>query len=326
MTVDPHGGASTFCAAALPACSQPKDFACASGIAHHPREGARLPSLPGAPPRLEQSALFSLGTIILLLVIGALIGLLSGLLGMGGGSLMIPALVLVFDSTGLDADLSTRMAFGTNLLVGMTTALAGFMVHRRYEERLWGIVLPLAGASVLGALAGSTVASHLPGALLRVLFGAAVALVGINLLLRREVTREGLPRFSSAVLIPLGLLIGFAASLVGLGGAVFTTIILVALLRYPMQHIVAISTFVQTAGAFAACLGYMLNGLRVAGLPPFSLGYVNLLAAGAMILTGIPLATVGARLTHRTPSPVLRRIFGALLLAIAAAMVWSGAR
>lgn len=270
--------------------------------------------------------MFSLPIVLLLLVIGGAIGFLSGLLGMGGGSLMIPALVLLFDAAGLGPDLSTKMSFGTNLLVGALTALTGFMVHRRYQTGLWSTVLPLASTSVLGALCGATVASHLPGSLLRILFGVAVAVVAGYMLLRTERVREGEARFSIAFLLPLGLFIGFTASLVGLGGAVFTTIILVAVLRHSMQRAVGISTFVQTAGALAGAIGYMLNGLAHTGLPPFSVGYVNLLAAVTMMAGGLPLARTGAQLTHRIPSQALRRVFGGVLLAISAAMVWSGTR
>lgn len=270
--------------------------------------------------------MFSVPLILLLLVIGAAIGFLSGLLGMGGGSLMIPALVVVFDATGLGPDLSTRMAFGTNLLVGTLTALTGFMIHRRYQARLWSIVLPLASTSVLGALCGSTVASHLPGSLLRALFGAAVAVVAANLLLSRERAREGEAGLGLGLLFALGFFIGFTASLVGLGGAVFTTIILVAVLKHPMQRAVGVSTFVQTAGALSGAIGYMLNGFGRVDLPPYSVGYVNFAAAAAMMVSGLPLARAGARLTHRIPSQTLRRTFGGVLLAVSAAMIWSGLR
>ncbi len=270
--------------------------------------------------------MFSGPLVLLLLLVGAAIGFLSGLLGMGGGSLMIPALVVIFDTMGLGPDLSTKMSFGTNLLVGTLTALMGFMIHRRYQTGLWSLVIPLASTSVLGALCGSTVASHLPGSLLRVLFGAAVAVVAANLLIRSEQAREGDVQLGLASLLPLGFFIGFTASLVGLGGAVFTTIILVAVLKHPMQRVVGISTFVQTAGALSGAIGYMLNGLGSVDLPPYSVGYVNFAAAATMMVSGLPLARVGARLTHRVPSHVLRRAFGGVLLAISAAMAWSGLR
>jgi uncharacterized membrane protein YfcA len=185
-------------------------------------------------------------------------------------------------------------------------------------------VLPLAGASVLGALAGSTVASHLPGALLKVLFGCAIGLVGVHLLFRREPETTALRPISTPLLLLLGLFIGFTASLVGLGGAVFTTVVLVGVFHCPLQSAVGISTFVQTSGALSATIGYALNGLGQPDLPAYSLGYVNLLAAAAMMAPGIPLARVGARLTHRTRSATLQRVFAVVLIVIAIAMIWSG--
>ena len=151
-------------------------------------------------------------------------------------------------------------------------------------------------------------ASHLPGHLLRMLFGFAAVLVATHMLLRREGDQIAVPRLSLALLLPLGLVIGFTASLVGLGGAVFTTIALVSILRYPMRQVVGISTFVQTAGALFGALGYMLNGLGKPGLPHFSIGYVNLLAVAGMVVTGVPLARWGATYTHRINATSLKRV------------------
>jgi uncharacterized membrane protein YfcA len=265
--------------------------------------------------------MFSAPVLALLMLIGGVIGFLSGLLGIGGGSFMIPALVLVFSAIGSSPDLAVKMAFGTNLVVGSVTALTGFTVHQRHLTGQWPIVLPLAATSVIGALAGSTVASHLPGSLLRMLFGLAIIAVAANMIARREDESRCPPQLSLGLLFPLGLVIGFAASLVGLGGAVFTTIALVSILRYPMRQVVGISTFVQTAGALFGALGYMINGLEIPDLPRFSIGYVNLLAAGAMMLLGVPLARLGATYTHRINATALKRVFAAALLVIALFMI-----
>lgn len=265
--------------------------------------------------------IFSAPLLGLFLLIGGVIGFLSGLIGIGGGSFMIPALIAIFAATLPSADLSVKMAFGTNLVVGALTALAGFTVHRQHLSDRWRTVLPLAGMSIIGALCGSTVASHLPGALLRVLFGLAAVLVAAHMLLRREGDQSAVPHLSLSLLLPLGLVIGFTASLVGLGGAVFTTIALVSILRYPMRQVVGVSTFVQTAGALFGAIGYMLNGLGKPGLPHFSIGYVNLLAAGGMIATGVPLARLGATYTHRINATALKRIFAVALFLIAILMI-----
>jgi uncharacterized protein len=265
--------------------------------------------------------LFTASLLALLLLIGGIIGFLSGLIGIGGGSFMIPALVLIFAKLGCGHDLAIKMAFGTNLVVGAVTALTGFTVHKKYLTGQWSIVLPLAATSMIGALGGSTVASHLPGSLLRTLFGVAVGIVAINMVIRREREDISPSRLTLLQLLPLGLIIGFCASLVGLGGAVFTTIALVSILRYPIRQVVGISTFVQTAGALFGAIGYMLNGLSKTGLPPFSIGYVNLLAAGGMMLLGVPLARLGATYTHRINATALRRVFAGALLLIAIFMI-----
>lgn len=265
--------------------------------------------------------MFSALILILLLIIGGIIGFLSGLLGIGGGSFMIPALVAIFGAVGTTADMSVRMAFGTNLVVGTVTALTGFTVHRKHLTAQWPVVLPLAVTCVVGALSGSTVASHLPSSLLRMLFGIAIVIVAASMFRLREDEERPAPRLSLALLLPLGLGIGFLASLVGLGGAVFTTIALVSILRYPMRQVVGVSTFVQAAGALFGAVGYMLNGLGKPGLPHFSVGYVNLLAAGCMMIFGLPLARLGAAYTHRINATVLKRVFAVALVVIAVFMI-----
>ncbi len=267
--------------------------------------------------------MFTAPILLALLVVGAVIGFISGLLGIGGGSLMIPALVLVFAAIGANADLATKLSFGTNLLVGSLTALVGFTVHRRHLTSQWPVVLPLAGTSIIGALLGSTLASHLSGHFLRALFGVVTLVVAAHMMVQPDESRGQAPALSLPLLLSLGLFIGFTASLVGLGGAVFTTIILVNILKYPMRQVVGVSTFVQTAGALFGTLGYLLNGLHRPGLPPYSVGYVNLLAAGTMLVAGLPLARAGARLTHRIDSTLLKRTFAVCLLLIGIAMIWS---
>jgi len=264
---------------------------------------------------------FSAPLVGLFLLIGGVIGFLSGLIGIGGGSFMIPALVAIFGAMIPSADLAVKMAFGTNLVVGAITAFTGFTVHRRHLSDRWRTVLPLAATSILGALCGSTAASHLPGGLLRIFFGIAALVVSASMLLKPEHDERPVPHLSPALLLPLGLAIGFSASLVGLGGAVFTTIVLVSILRYPMRQVVGISTFVQTVGALFGALGYMINGLGKPGLPHFSVGYVNLLAAGGMMITGVPLARLGAVYTHRINATALKRVFAVALLAIAILMI-----
>jgi uncharacterized membrane protein YfcA len=264
---------------------------------------------------------FSALLLGLFLLIGGVIGFLSGLLGIGGGSFMIPALVAIFGATLPSGDLAVKMAFGTNLVVGALTALTGFTVHSRHLSHQWRTVLPLAGTSIVGALCGSTLASHLSGQLLRVFFGVAVMIVAGSMFLRRENEGRPAPILPLGLLLPLGLAIGFSASLVGLGGAVFTTIVLVSVLKYPMRQVVGVSTFVQSAGALFGAVGYMLNGLGKPGLPPFSVGYVNLAVAGAMMVTGIPLARLGATYTHRINATALKRVFAVALLVIAVLMI-----
>jgi len=260
---------------------------------------------------------FSPAVLLCLVIIGAAIGFLSGLIGIGGGSLMIPVLLVVFAALQIPVDLAVKLAFGSNLLVGAVTAWAGFSVHRAHLTLPSGHLGPLAAASVVGALIGSTIASHVHGSFLKTLFGVTLLSVAAFMFFHPEKADVTPPPLSRRALIVLGLLVGVLASLVGLGGAVFTTIILTNLLHYPMRQAVGISTWVQIFGATFGMVGYMINGWGDSGLPPISLGFVSLPVAVAMAAGSVPCARLGARLTHRTPNLWLTRGFALLLILIA---------
>ncbi|MFO7773186.1 MAG: sulfite exporter TauE/SafE family protein [Dehalococcoidia bacterium] len=260
--------------------------------------------------------------ISVLLAVGAAAGFGSALLGVGGGFIMVPASYWVILAMGVSPDTAIRIAFGTSLLVILPTAISGTWGHNKRKAIHWKTALILGGCGMVGALAGATLAARLPGEILETGFGGlilAVALwmgLGIVPKLRRDA--EG-PREDVGLVAACGFPIGVVTGLTGIGGGVLKVPLLVLVLSLPMH--VAIGTSVASIifASLGGIIGYIVNGLGVPGLPPYSIGYINLPIWLCLAATSTPMARLGARAAHALPAKQLRYF-------LIAFMVYTGLR
>jgi uncharacterized membrane protein YfcA len=112
---------------------------------------------------------------VVALLVGAVAGVLSGLLGIGGGAIMVPAMTLLMG-------LSQHMAQGTSLLVIIPTAISGSVTHFRLGNIRLQTAAWLSAGGVVGAVAGAYLALASPDSLLRLLFGGYLAFTGARML------------------------------------------------------------------------------------------------------------------------------------------------
>lgn len=255
------------------------------------------------------------------LAIGAAVGFFAGLLGIGGGAVMVPLLVIVFAAQGLPADHVMHMALATSMAAIVFTSVSSMRAHHAHGAVDWGI----ARAMVPGILAGAFCAALLAGLIARrplaVMFTCLVFYAATQILfdLRPKRSRElpgGLGLFAA------GAAIGAVASLLAAGGA-FLCIPFLAWCRVPLRRAIGTAAAVGLPIAVAGTLGYVVQGLRMEGLPSLSLGYVYVPALALVVLTSMFAAPVGARLAHRLPVKRLRVIFALLLYALALRMLAS---
>lgn len=251
------------------------------------------------------------------LLIGALAGLLAGLFGIGGGAVMVPALVFVFDLSRIGGDWAAHLAVGSSLAAIVGTGLASMLAHRRHGSVRWDLVWLLAPGILLGALAGSMLAAWLPGVWLKRLFALFLTLTGMRLVASPTPAKgPSRPLPKRAGLIAAGGAIGAFSALVGIGGGTLTVPFLN---RYGIDLRQAIGTSAACGVpiALAGALGFVLNGWGRDGLPSGATGFVYWPAVLWMSLSSYIAAPLGARLAHRLPIQVLKRLFGALLILIA---------
>ncbi|ROR34527.1 sulfite exporter TauE/SafE family protein [Inmirania thermothiophila] len=256
------------------------------------------------------------------LAAGALAGVLAGLLGVGGGIVIVPALLVLLEAQGVAPELSMHMAVGTSLATILLTSLSSVRAHHRRGALRRELVAAMAPAIAAGALAGAGLADALAGAVLRRIFGAFLLLVAAQLALelvpagRRQVPGRG-------VLAAAGGVIGAVSALLGIGGGSLTVPFLVWR-NVPVHEAVATSAACGLPIAAAGAAGFVWGGWGETGLPPWSLGYVHLPALAGIALASVPAAPVGAALAHRWPAARLRRIFAAFLVVVGLRMLLGG--
>jgi len=259
--------------------------------------------------------------IIALLVTGVAVGFASGMLGVGGCFIMVPVQYWALTSIGVDSTVAIRIAFGTNLLVVLPTAFSGAMTHHKKGAVLWkaGVTFGIAGA--FGAFFGAFIASHLPGKVLTVAFGLAVILGAIRMLTAKppQITDE--PSNSIAAFILWGIPLGIVSGIVGIGGGVLMIPIMVYFMKFKMHQAVGTSTALMIFTAMGGSLSFLINGLGVSGLPPYSTGYLNWLQWVLLAGCSIPMAIVGAKVAHLLPAKQLKYIFIAVMFYMGLKMV-----
>jgi uncharacterized membrane protein YfcA len=255
--------------------------------------------------------------ILILLAAGAGTGFTSGLLGIGGGAVMVPVIYWLILTMDVAPAIALRTALGTSLLVILPTVISGSWRHNKKKAVHWKIALILGACALAGGLLGSTMAAGLPEKILKLIFGAlvlAIALwMGLGMMpkLRRE---EAEPRENLGLVAACGFPIGIVSGLTGLGGGVLIVAVLVLGLNFPVHTAVGTSAAAIILSSLGGIVGYIVNGLGVPELLPYSIGYVNFPIFLCLVATSIPMAQLGARAAHALPAKPLKYIFIAFLI------------
>ena len=253
------------------------------------------------------------------LAIGATVGFLAGLLGIGGGMVMVPMLVFVFTAKGFSVEHMMHLSLATSIATIIFTSLSSVRAHHRHEAVDWRVARAMAPGIVAGSLAATLVAGSLPTRPLAVFFTGFMFYAALQMFFEiKPVPSRRLP--GAAGLFGVGAVIGGLSSLLAAGGA-FLSIPFLARCNVPLKRAIGTAAANGFPIALAGTAGYVLNGYRVEGLPAGSLGYVYLPALALIVAASMPFAPLGARLAHRLPVRRLRVFFALTLLALALRML-----
>jgi uncharacterized membrane protein YfcA len=262
--------------------------------------------------------------IAILVVTGAVVGFTAALLGVGGGFIMVPVMYWAISGTGVSDDVAVLTAFGTSLLVIVPTVLSSTWRHHKNGAVVWPVAITLGVCGALLAVAGSTIAAYTPGSVLKTGFGVFVLIIAARMAIGvgGEKGTTELPEAPSRPrLVALGCVMGLIAGMTGLGGGALMVPALVLLFRFPMLRAVATSSAAIIFTAPGGILGYILNGIGVDGRLPYSLGYVNLAVALAVVVLSVPMAQLGARAAHAMDARRLRILFAVLMVYVGLRMI-----
>ena len=251
--------------------------------------------------------------IIILLAAGIFTGFFSGLLGVGGGSIMTPVQYMVYTAMGISEDMAIKLAFGTNLLVILPTALSGVRRHHQKGAVWWKAAIIIGSCAFISAFGGATLATHLPGAGLKIAFGVLILAMGIMMLTAKLPEIEQEPKDNPWLWVAWSIPIGLATGIMGFGAGILAVPILVLALRFKMHSAVATSLAIMIFSSTGGVIGFIINGLGIPNLPAYSIGYVNLPAWFLLAVTSIGMAQIGAITAHRLPARQLQYIFVALV-------------
>jgi len=250
---------------------------------------------------------------------GVCAGLIAGLLGIGGGVVVVPALVWIFSGMGFAAEWSFHLAVGTSLATLIGTGSASAYAHHKRGIVRWDLVRILAPWLVIGAWIGAAGAGLLDATWLRRLFGLFQLYVGLSMLFKRTQGEVcNLPSRSAVGLVATG--IGSLSALLGIAGGTLTVPFLTRS-GLDIRRAVATAAACGPSIALAGVLGFVVVGWGHAELPPGSTGFVYWPAVAGILLASMPSAPIGARLAHTLPLPVLKRIFAVLVLLVAAKLL-----
>ena len=261
-----------------------------------------------------------LSTILLYLFFGACSGILAGLLGGGGGIIIVPILVYTLPLHGIGGEHAHHIALGTCMATIVFTSLSSVRAHHQHATVLWPVVWSFTPGIILGTLLGGGIAARMSAKHLTAMFVAFLFYVSLSMF------RDKKPKASRHLpampwLVSTGAGIGFISSFVGIGGGIMTVPFLF-MCNVSMREAVGTSAGVTLIIAMGGAAAYVVNGLGIPDLPPYSLGFVYLPALLGLATASLFSAPLGAKLSYTISTRNIRRFFAVFLLFVGSNMLY----
>lgn len=263
----------------------------------------------------------SVGELALLagaiLAAGIIAGLMAGLFGIGGTSIIIPVLYDVFRLLEVPDDVRMQLSIGTALAVTVPTTLRAYFTHRAKGLVLAEVLRLWIVPAGLGVVLGSYIAYVAPAEVFKIAFVVFALFMSARLLFGRESWRVSDQLPGKPTMMAAGFTFGSLATIIGVAGGSLSTLFL-TLYGVSLHAAVATSSGLGMIIGIPASVGYMLAGWpHQAILPPFSIGFVSILGVALIAPASVLAAPYGARLAHRLSKRKLEVAFGLFLLVVA---------
>ncbi len=263
---------------------------------------------------LNSSDLINL--LIVLSSAAAVAGFMAGLLGVGGGIIMVPALYYAF--TVLDFDIVTRMhlSVGTSLAIIIPTSIISTKTHMEYDAVDFKMVKSFGFFILLGVIAGTFLAVSLKTPALVLFFSIFAFVVGLFFIFVREKLMENPKKISDFVKNISGIIIGFISIPLGIGGGS----LMVPFMRtfgYDIRKSIGTAAAVGFLIALSGTITMITGGKIINNInTPFSIGYINLLGFIVFVPVTTIMARIGAKAVYKIDKKLLSKIFGTFLVLV----------
>ena len=256
--------------------------------------------------------------LVLLLVIGGFTGVIAGLLGVGGGIVLVPALFYLFGRLGFGGDHLMQVCIGTSAATIVVTSTRSVLLHHRRGAVDWQVLRTWAWFLVLGAVLGVLVAYILKTTALQAVFGVLAMSAGLYMAFGRSDWRLGASMPGQPVRGIQATVLGLFSTLRGIGGGTFG-VPLMSLYAVPIHRAIATASGFGILISVPSVIGFLL--LPVADAPPYSIGAVNLPAFAVIIPMTLLTTPYGVRLAHALDPKPLKRLFAVFITLVALNML-----
>ncbi|KTC68870.1 permease [Legionella birminghamensis] len=252
---------------------------------------------------------------------GIFAGLMAGLLGIGGGIIVVPALLFLFEQNPLITnELAPHLAVGSSLAVMVFSSLAAIWAHHQRANVSWPLFNHVWPGLATGVMLAAAIARILPAYWLKALLG--IFLVGAAIRMRSGLPSRTQGSFPAAwINHSFSLFTGFISGLLGIGGG----LIIVPYLAYcgvDIKKIAGISALCTLTVGAIGCIAFTIAGYTDTQLPSGACGYVYWPAVLPIAVSSILFAPAGVSLNYRLPVKQLNYIFIFMLIVTAVHLLW----
>ncbi|HJY63747.1 MAG TPA: sulfite exporter TauE/SafE family protein [Ignavibacteria bacterium] len=269
----------------------------------------------------------SIEIILILFGVGILTGVLAGMFGVGGGVIVVPALISVYSYLHIDSPYTVHIAIATSLFTIIFTSISSTLKHSTHGNVVHGAALIIGITSSIAVFLFSSAAVHLNGELLKTVFSVIIAAVAVKLIVekRKEETPDtegSAKKYNKIYSAVIGVFTGMIAAFSGLGGGVFAVPLMHYFLKFNIKKAIGTSTLAILITSCAGVLSYIINKPADLNFGHYTLGLVDVYSALPIIAASIPFAQLGVWIHKRTHYFILKKLFAVFILAVAVKMIF----
>lgn len=260
-------------------------------------------------------------SLLLLLIAGSIAGVLAGLLGIGGGLVLVPTLIFVFDLLEVPTTVLSHLAIGTSLSTIIATSLSSARAHFGRGSVDVELLRRCAIPTIVGSIGGGVLAGWMSGGVLALLFAIMAVGVSVRMLMPSPpIATEERP-VRKKLVGNLTAITGVLSAMIGVGGGAMNVPLLTTF-GVPIHRAVGTSSSLGFVIAVPGTLSFMIAGWSNPDLPSLTLGYVHWLGALCVCSMTITWAPVGAKLAHQLDTRKLKQVFAVFLMFVALRTLW----